>query len=398
MSGTKLLEIPTIQEVKRMGKEKSETNLNKLLTMYHYNLPSDIKREVVSSIGRQNNNDLIYKFIDDNARKGIPMELIYQMYRTCLYKSKNDKRFIELGNRIKNDFDNEVISRMYSFYNYRKNRTKRKKVKKLDSPILLEGDSEQTLKSLPGESVNLIFTSPPYYNAREYNNYNSYKEYLEKMSRVVNQCHRVLEEGRFIIINVSPVIEKRAGREFESIRYPISYDFHKILTDNGFYFVDEILWVKPEPSVPNRIGGYLQTRKPLSYKPNSITESIMVYRKDCDYLIDKNISDYKDFNIDKDEAIDTSNCWYISPKSDKNHPAVFPEELCRRIIKYYSFKDDVVLDPFAGSGTFGRVAFNMDRIPIISEANKEYIKVIKENSEGITYNNIPELSTIGEVA
>ena len=52
-------------------------------------------------------------------------------------------------------------------------------------------------------------------------------------------------------------------------------------------FIDEIVWIKPEPSVPNRVGGYMQTRKPLSYKPNCITESIMVYRKKCDFLLDK---------------------------------------------------------------------------------------------------------------
>lgn len=62
------------------------------------------------------------------------------------------------------------------------------------------------------------------------------------MSQSLKACFRVLEEGRFIIINVSPVITKRAGREFESVRYPIHFDFHQILIDNGFYFV--IVWVK----------------------------------------------------------------------------------------------------------------------------------------------------------
>ena len=59
------------------------------------------------------------------------------------------------------------------------------------------------------------------------------------------------------------------------IRYPIHFDFHKILEESGFYFVDEIIWIKPEYSVPNRVGGYHQTRQPLSYKPNCITESLL---------------------------------------------------------------------------------------------------------------------------
>ena len=86
---------------------------------------------------------------------------------------------------------------------------------------------------------------------------------------------------------------------------------------------------------------------------------------------------------DEDEEIDTSNCWYIAPSSDKDHPAVFPEELCRKILKYYSFAGDVVLDQFAGSGTFGRVALKMKRIPIMCEINEEYTKVIQERDKGV---------------
>ncbi len=190
------------------------------------------------------------------------------------------------------------------------------------------------------------------------------------------KCSRVLEDGRFIIINVSPVITKRPGREFESVRYPIHFDFHSILQQTGFYFVDEIIWIKPESSVKDRVGGYRQTRKPLSYKPNCITESLMVYRKTAPFLLDENIKQY-DFvpsEEEKNEPFDTSNCWYIAPKSNRNHPAVFPEELCRKVLKYYSYAGDVVLDPFAGSGTFGKVAQKMERIPVLCELNEQYVK------------------------
>lgn len=250
---------------------------------------------------------------------------------------------------------------------------------------MLKGDVAEKLKKFPEQSVQMIFTSPPYYNAREYSDYHSYKDYLDKIKNVFTACNRVLEDGRFIIVNISPVITKRPGREFESIRYPIHYDYHKILEESGFYFVDEIVWIKPEPSVPNRIGGYMQTRKPLSYKPNCITESLMVYRKNCDFLLDKNINDYKEYNKYENEEIDTTNCWYITPKSDKNHPAVFPEELCKRVLKYYSYEGDVIMDPFAGSGTLGRVAKQMNRIPIMCEMNEEYIKLIKNTEENYYY-------------
>ena len=104
----------------------------------------------------------------------------------------------------------------------------------------------------------------------------------------------------------------------------------------------------------------------------------MVYRKNSPFLLDKNIRKYdKTSANDIESDFDSSNCWYINPKSDKNHPAVFPEELCRKVLTYYSFKNDVVLDPFAGSGTFGRVAKQMGRIPVLCEINEEYYELIK---------------------
>jgi len=373
----------SIEQIKALGKDKSDENLDILLKMYGENLPVDIKREVVSSIGRQKDLDRVFLFIQDNVfNKLIIMEYVYQMFRTCLYRSKIDERFDDLRDRIMKFYNNEVINKMSEFYEYKKNRNRRH-TNVIKKPLLLVGDASVTLSNLPENSIQLAFTSPPYYNARIYSDYHSYDEYLQKMKEVFIQCNRVIEEGRFFIVNVSPVITKRPGREFESIRYPIHYDFHSILEDSGFYFMDEIIWIKPEPSVPNRIGGYLQTRKALSYKPNCITESLMIYRKKCSFLLDKNINDYIEYDEFLDEDIDISNCWYITPKSDKDHPAVFPEELCRRVLKYYSFKSDVVLDPFAGSGTLGRVASKMERIPVMCELEDSYIKLISEN--GVNY-------------
>lgn len=368
----------SIQEIKKLGEEKSKQNLMLLIDLYkNYNCSIDVKREIVSSIGRQNEDEKVYAFLKDNVFKTGYMELVYQMYRTCLYKSK-DEKFLELGEKIYTYFDNEVIKKMKDYYDYRHIRKKNEKKKKqINSPTLLVGDNQKTLKKIEDNSIQLIFTSPPYYNARIYSDYKSYKDYLASMYKTLKECSRVLEAGRFIIINVSPVITKRPGREFESIRYPIHYDFHTILTKAGFYFVDEIQWIKPESSVKNRNGGYQQTQMPLSYKPNCINESIMVYRKNAPFLLDKNIHNYDKSYANNESSFDTSNCWYIAPKADKNHPAVFPEELCKKILTYYSFKGDVVLDPFAGSGTFGRVARQMDRIPVLCEINEQYCEVIR---------------------
>lgn len=370
---------PTIEYIKKLGLDKSDSNFTILLDMFmQENLSVDIRREIVSSIGRQKDNDKIYEFLSKEAFNNHYMEVIYQMFRTCLYKAKQDVKFAILRDKMLAHYQNEVMQKMFEYYEFRQNKKQVKtRQRQILKPSLLIGDNSISLNKIQEQQIQLVFTSPPYYNARLYNDYKSYQNYLDSMNNTLKQCYRILENGRFILINVSPVITKRAGREFESIRYPIHFDFHKILCESGFYFVDEIIWIKPEYSVPNRIAGYLQTKKPLSYKPNCITESIMVYRKNSPFLLDKNIKAY-DKNLKNNGEVDSTNCWYIAPKSDRNHPAVFPEELCAKVLKYYSFEGDVVCDPFAGSGTFGKVAKEMGRIPLLCEQNLEYAQKLKQ--------------------
>ncbi|MCM4594715.1 site-specific DNA-methyltransferase, partial [Escherichia coli] len=81
------------------------------------------------------------------------------------------------------------------------------------------------MKKLPDESVNLVFTSPPYYNAKpEYSEYHTYDEYLSLLRSVIKECHRVLSEGRFFVINVSPVLIRRASRNEASKRIAVPFD------------------------------------------------------------------------------------------------------------------------------------------------------------------------------
>lgn len=367
-----------IDYIKSLGKDRSEKNLDLLIKLYEQeDIEFDIKREIISSIGRQSDKSRVASFIRKNFKKDtLSMDMVYQFYRTCLYNS-DDKHFFKLQSEIENFYDNEMIYKMKDFYYFKKQKNKHVKTDAaITTPTLLAGDSSLTLSAIKKQSVNLIFTSPPYYNAKEYSVFKSYKSYLDKMSDVLEKCHDVLEDGRFILINVSPVITKRPGREFASIRYPIHFDFHNILINTGFEFVDEIIWLKPEYSVPNRNGGYRQKQKPLSYKPNCVTESIMVYRKKAHFLLDENIKFYKDYIPTLTDTFDETNCWKISTRSSKHHPAVFPEELCEKVLHYYSYPNDLVLDPFAGSGTFGDVAKKMNRTPLLCEQNASYIKHI----------------------
>ena len=107
----------------------------------------------------------------------------------------------------------------------------------------------------------------------------------------------------------------------------------------------------------------------------------MVYRKKTTDLLDWNIKQYdKDIILESkvNGDFESSNLWKIDPVFDKSHSAVFPRKLCENVISYYSMKNDLVFDPFAGSGTLGEVAFLNQRKFFLTEVNQDYINRIKE--------------------
>src|SRR3989339_1283219 len=248
---------------------------------------------------------------------------------------------------------------------------------------IAQGDSEELLQELPAGSVNLIFTSPPYYNARpEYTDYVTYEEYLLKIRKIIQNAHRVLAEGCFFVMNISPVLVRRASRSEASRRIAVPFDMHRLFTEEGYDFIDDIIWEKPEGAgwATSRGRRFAADRNPLQYKAVPVTEYVLVYRKHTDKLIDWNIRSHPDQQAVKDSKItgeyDTTNLWRIHPAFHSEHPAVFPIELAKRVIKYYSFKNDVVLDPFAGTGTVGRAAARLSRRFVLIENEPKYIKII----------------------
>jgi DNA modification methylase len=136
--------------------------------------------------------------------------------------------------------------------------------------------------------------------------------------------------------------------------------------------------------VKNRIGGFMQHRKPLGYKPNAVTEYLMVYRKSTEKLLDWNMRNYNNEIIEESKVADdyeSTNVWKIDPCFDKIHSAVFPVELCKRVIQYYSYKGDLVFDPFAGSGTVGRTAKALNRFFFLTEQNQKYFDYMKSKQK-----------------
>jgi len=263
------------------------------------------------------------------------------------------------------------------------------------------GDSENILKEMPAESVDLIFTSPPYYNARpEYSDYISYEEYLLKLRKIIQQCNRVLSDGRFFVMNISPVLIRRTNRNEASQRIAVPFDVHRIFIEEGYEFIDDILWVKPEGAgwATGRGRRFAADRNPLQYKAVPITEYILVYRKKSTKLIDWYIRNHPDKKIIHESKIkdgyEKTNLWKISPTYNKEHPATFPLELARKVIEYYSFKNDVILDPFAGICTTAQAATLLDRRFFMIELNPKYLEVVKNNIFIWTKNKISEIHWI----
>src|SRR5699024_11110223 len=125
----------------------------------------------------------------------------------------------------------------------------------------------------------------------------------------------------------------------------------------------------------------MQYRKPLMYKPNAVTEQIMVYRKKSHKLIDWNIRSYSEDVVENSlvkNGFERSNIWEIDPVFDKTHSAVFPYKLCEKIIQYYSFQNDLIFDPFAGSGTLAEASLDNERNIFMTEVSKEYFYRIQE--------------------
>lgn len=263
------------------------------------------------------------------------------------------------------------------------------------------GDSEELLLQTPSESIDLVFTSPPYYNARpEYSDYIQYDEYLLKIKKIIHQCHRVLNEGRFFVINISPVLIRRASRSESSKRIAVPFDFHRIFIEEGFEFIDDIIWVKPEGAgwATGRGRRFAADRNPLQYKAVPVTEYVLVYRKKTNKLIDWHIRKHPDQNIVDESRVgdgyEVTNIWKIHPAHSKKHPAIFPLELAEKVIRYYSFKNDVILDPFAGIGTVGEAAAKLNRRFALFEINEDYIDEIKRNIESWLQQKVEDVNWI----
>lgn len=244
-------------------------------------------------------------------------------------------------------------------------------------------DAEKGLAELQYK-VHLTVTSPPYFNVKDYVSYDSYQEYLDTLKRIFTLVYEKTIDGRACCVNLSNILIPRVSRSHESKRIPLAFHFVGLMEGIGWKFLEDILWVKPEGAAKNRNGGFFQHRQPLAYKPNTVNEYILVFQKPSGKLIDTIVRSYDASIADNskvNEEYERSNVWHINPETRSKHPAPYPVSLVDRLVRYYSFVNDIVLDPFMGSGTTAVGAKQLNRRYLGYEIHQEYIDIATKRLE-----------------
>ena len=234
------------------------------------------------------------------------------------------------------------------------------------------GDALSEMRSLPSDTVGLVFTSPPYFNARPYACWESYPEYLDYMGEVMAETLRVTVPGRLLALLTSPVISPRPRRWSSSERHPIPFDLAARMRESGWDFYDDIIWVKPEGAAGMR-SKFRTTRRPLTYRPILVTEYLLVFRKPAREPIDVFVRGARNLPPDNLGEVPRTNVWDdIAPVRHSLHPAVFPARLAERVVGLYSLPGDIVLDPFGGVGTTAQAAAKAGREFITIDSDETY--------------------------
>ena len=246
---------------------------------------------------------------------------------------------------------------------------------------LYNDDCLKVLPIIPDKSIDLIITSPPYFNAKDYENKKqiglrtkTYDGYIKSMVSIWKECFRILKPNGKLCINTpilpmpKDVINTHYNRDFLNINNDIE---QTILSETGFYRYGLIIWDKGSTD-QLMMGSY--PYPPNFYQLNTI-EFINIFVKDgkpekiTDAVKNKSILEKSEWR----EYI--SSIWKISPEKKRDHPAPFPKQIPLRLIKLFSFHGDTVVDPFMGSGTTAVAANQLGRDFIGYEINSKYIKM-----------------------
>lgn len=228
--------------------------------------------------------------------------------------------------------------------------------------------SSENMEEIPDNSVHLMITSPPYNVGKEYDDDLTLDEYLTLLTRVFGEVKKKLVTGGRACINVANIGRKPY--------IPLHAMIIEIMLDLGFLMRGEIIWDKSASGGGSCAwGSWMSASNPVL---RDYHEYILVFSKDS---YSKNKSQVKRDTIEHDDFIEwTRSIWTFPAVNAKNigHPAPFPIELPHRLINLYSYEGDVVLDPFAGSGTTAIAALQNNRRYICYDIKQEYVDLAEK--------------------
>jgi len=250
----------------------------------------------------------------------------------------------------------------------------------------------ENMPELNNDSVALTVTSPPYWNAIDYdihasdksqhyrtrayaNGYSDYAEYLDWLERIFAEVYRVTKPGGFCAIVIGTVL-------LDGKHYPVPFDLVSRLCTKGWEFHQDIIWHKCTAGV-KRAGVTIQKPYPGYFYPNIMTEYILIFRKPGLPIYQNRKVEEKvqaQFPINRLFTMDVANnVWHIAPVPPDvlDHPCPFPEEIPYRLISMYSYPGDLVLDPFLGSGQTTKVAKWLNRQFVGYETIAKYVELAK---------------------
>ncbi len=268
------------------------------------------------------------KFYESRLYEGIPTE---------------KKKVVYIENEISNDFLNRIFCK-----------------------------SSENMDEMPNDSIHLMVTSPPYNVGKDYDMNFTSEEYRNLLRRVFKEVYRVLVAGGRACVNIANLGRKPY--------IPLHSWIIQDMLDIGFLMRGEIIWDKgPSAASSTTWGSWCSASNPTL---RDVHEYILVFSKDS---FSRPKLKERENTITKEEFLEWSKSIWSFPAESASkigHPAPFPIELPFRLIKLYTFKKDVILDPFIGSGTTAIAALQTNRRYVGYETVKEYIEIAEKRIKG----------------
>jgi len=249
----------------------------------------------------------------------------------------------------------------------------------METNKIICGDCLEVMQGMPDKSIDLTITSPPYNVGMPYgtDDRKNYQDYLIFVENILRELYRILKIGGRIAINLPGTILQSSNSKMAYL----SLNYVLLMRKIGFLDREWITWIKmPKGEIPSKSTSWGSWKMPTCPYLRNASEFIIIMDKEQHKLIDKKGQN----DITTEEFLKyTSNCWYFCPETNRKHPAPFPKELPYRLLKLYTYPEDLILDPFIGWGTTAVVCKELKRNYIGIEISPEYCEMARNRIKAI---------------